>query len=96
MIHMTLAIVGRVAGSLVPWWDSTALALVLRIGALCIWPLVGAILGVVSWLTTSKTSDLIGVVVLVGIVIGVVVSWPGVGVLLRLIIGAGCRGSWLL
>ena len=45
---------------------------------------------------TSKASDLVGVAVLAGIVIGVVVSWPGVGILLRLIVGARRRGSWLL
>ena len=37
-----------------------------------------------------------GVAALAGIVIGVVISWPGVGILLRLIVGAGCKGSWLL
>src|SRR3954469_20683024 len=96
MIHTTPAIVGLVAGSLVPWWHSTALSWVLRIGARGVGLLVGAILGVVSWLTTSKASDLVGVAALVGIVIGVVVSWPGVGVLLRWIVGVGCRSSWLL
>ena len=82
MIHTTLAIVRRVAGSLVPWWHSAALSLVLRIGAQGVGLLVVAILGVVYWLTTSKASDLIGVAALAGIVIGVVVSWPGVGILL--------------
>ena len=74
MIHTTLAVVGQVAGSLVPWWHSTALSWVLRIGARGVGLLVGAILGVVSCLTTSKASDLIGVVALAVIVIGVVVS----------------------
>ena len=74
MIHTTLAVVGRVAGSLVPWWHSTALSWVLRIGARGVGLLVGAILGVVSWLTTSKASDLVGVAALAGIVIGVVES----------------------
>ena len=69
---------------------------VLRIGARGVGLLVGAILGVVSWLTTSKASDLVGVAAPAGIVIGVVVSWPGVGILLRWIVGAGCRSSWLL
>ena len=69
---------------------------VLRIGARGVGLLVGAILGVVSWLTTSKASDLVGVAALASIVIGVVVSWPGVGILLRWIVGAGCRSSWLL
>ena len=72
------------------------LSWVLPIGAWGIGLLVGAILGVVSWLTTSKASDLVGVAALAGIVIGVVVSWPGVGILLRWIVGARCRGSWLL
>src|SRR4051812_44064937 len=96
MIHTTLPVVGRVAGSLVPWWHSTALSWVLRIGARGVELLVGAVLGVVSWLTTTKASDLVGVAALAGIVIGVVVSWPGVGILLRWIVGAGCRSSWLL
>ena len=69
---------------------------VLRIWARGIGLLVGAILGVVSCLITSEASDLIGVAALAGIVIGVVVSWPGVGILLRWIVGAGCRSSWLL
>ena len=68
------------------------MALVLRIGARCISLPVGAILGIVSWLTTSKASELVGVVALAGIVIGVVESWPGVGILLRLIVGAGALG----
>ena len=93
---MTLAVVGQVTGSLVPWWHSSALSWVLRIGARGVGLLVGAILGVVSCLTTSEASDLIGVASLVGIVIGVVVSWPGVGVLLGLTVGAVCGGSWLL
>ena len=80
MIHTTLAIVGRVAGSLVPWWHSTALSWVLHIGAWGVGLLVREILGVVSWLTTSKASDLVGVAALASIVIGFVVSWPGVGV----------------
>src|SRR4051812_25315997 len=96
MIHTTPAVVGRVAGGLVPWWHSTALPWVLRIGARGVGLLVGAILGVVSWLTTSKASDLVGVVALVGIVIGVVVSWPGVGILLSWIVDAGCGSPWLL
>ena len=69
---------------------------VLRIGARGVELLVGAILGLVPWLTTSKACDLVGVAALAGIVIGVVEGWPGVGILLRLIVGAGCRGSWLL
>src|SRR3954462_6030072 len=96
MIHTTPAVVGLVTGSLVPWWHSTALPWVLRIGARGVGLLVGTILGEVSWLTTTKASDLVGVVALAGIVIGVVVSWLGVGILLSRIIGAGCRSSWLL
>ena len=69
---------------------------VLRIGARGVRLLVGAILGVMLWLSTSETSDLIGDDALASIVIGVVVSWPGVGILLRWIVGAGCRSSWLL
>src|SRR3954469_14175164 len=96
MIHTTPAVVGLVAGSLVPWWHSTALSWVLRIGARGVGLLVGAILGVVPWLTTTKASDLVGVAALAGNVIGVVVSWPGVGILLGWIVGAGCRSSRLL
>ena len=97
MIHTTLAIVGWIAGSLVSLWHPTTLALVLCIGARGVGLLVGAILGVVSCLTTSKTSDLVWVVDLVAsTVIGVIESCPGVGILLWLIVGARRRGSWLL
>ena len=51
-----------------------ALPWVLRIGAQGAGLLVGAILGVVSCLTTSEASDLIGVAALADIVIGVVES----------------------
>ena len=97
MIHTTFAIVWLVARNWVPWWRSTALTLVRRIGARCIWLLVGTQPRDVSWLTTSKASDLSRVVVVVVVVvIGVVVSWPGIGILLRLVAWTSCRRSSLL
>ena len=72
------------------------MSLVLRIGARGIRLLVGAHPGDVSGLTTPKTSDLILSVVLVATIGIGVESWPGVGILLRLIVGVRHRGSWLL
>ena len=71
-----------------------------RIGARCIWLLVGALLRDVSRLTTPKASDLTIVVIVVVpatvVVVGVVVGWPGIGILLRLVARTRCRRSSLL
>ena len=76
------------------------MTLVWRIGARCIWLLVGALLRDVSRLTTPKASDLTIVVVVVVpaavVVIGVFVSWPGIGILPRLVARMRCRRSSLL
>ena len=99
MIHTSSDIVGLVAGSGVPCWCSTSLALVGRIGARCIWLLVGAQLRDVPRMATSEENDLpkvVGVVPSVIVVIGVVVSWPGIGILLRLVARTRRKRSGLL
>ena len=72
------------------------MSLVLRIGARGIRLLVGAHPGDMSRLTTPKASDLVWGVDLVATTVIGVECWPWVGILLRLIVGARCRSSWLL
>ena len=89
MINPPLAVILLIAGSLIP--SLCSLAWIWRIGARSIGLLVGALPGIVPWLSTPETGNLRWKIGLAPTVVWRSACWFGVDLLLRLVILAKSR-----